>query len=39
MLPQEFIRLKRYGKPLPAAAIGEFVAGMYSSMKGEKLFM
>jgi len=30
MLPQEFIRLKRDGKPLPAAAIREFVAGMVS---------
>ncbi|MGB3501997.1 MAG: thymidine phosphorylase [Mesorhizobium sp.] len=28
MLPQEFIRLKRDGKPLPPDAIAEFVAGM-----------
>ncbi|MGB6119160.1 MAG: thymidine phosphorylase [Mesorhizobium sp.] len=28
MLPQEFIRLKRDGKPLPTDAIAEFVAGM-----------
>ena len=27
MLPQEFIRLKRDGKPLPAKAIAEFVGG------------
>jgi len=27
MLPQEFIRLKRNGRPLPATAIAEFVAG------------
>ncbi|MDP3895785.1 MAG: thymidine phosphorylase [Mesorhizobium sp.] len=30
MLPQEFIRLKRDGKPLPSAAIAAFVAGITS---------
>jgi thymidine phosphorylase len=30
MLPQEFIRLKRDGKPLPAEAIAEFVRGITS---------
>jgi len=30
MLPQEFIRLKRDGKPLPADAMREFVAGITS---------
>jgi thymidine phosphorylase len=30
MLPQEFIRLKRDGKPLPKDAIAEFVRGMVS---------
>ncbi len=30
LLPQEFIRLKRDGKPLPKAAIAEFVKGMAS---------
>ena len=35
MLPQEFIRLKRDGKPLPREAIAEFVKGMVSGAVSE----